>query len=433
MFVIRRLGVVFAAILALFAVGARSEANYRVIDLGTLGGHFAATTGLNNNNQVIGYSSIDPKNLFDQHGFLYNPATSTTPASMIKLGADAIPYAINDHGLIVGVQLNYATSPSPQPFQYDSAAPTPASTPIVVDSPYIVWTAKGVNNDGTIVGYALKPNFPNAPVNAGYSVAADGTQTLLSLFGGTDTTASGINDHGVIVGSAQLSPDPSSFYDPPSHAFLRSADGTITDLGTLGEPANPNSARSGSGATGINNNGDIIGLSQNGHGSTYYAFYLPNGGSMQAISTGNGFASMPYGLNSSGAVVGSTLFDGAGGITHGFLFSGGNLFDLNNLLDPTVDLNMVITQATGINDLGYISANARDYEGNSHALLLVQNSPNSPFAAGSFEPLTLFPPPPPPPPAVPEPSSLALLILGTGAISLAAWKRRAKGKTPLAY
>jgi probable HAF family extracellular repeat protein len=430
MIVIRRLVVVFAAILALFAVGARSEANYRVIDLGTLGGHFAITTGLNNNNQVIGYSSIDPKNLFDQHGFLYNPATSTTGASMSDLGADALPYAINDHGLIVGVRQNYATSPTQQPFKYDSAAPTPALTPIVLNSPNFVWNAKGVNNAGTVVGNAFQPNFPNAPVNVGYSVAADGTQTILSLFGGTDTSASGINDQGAIVGSAQLSPDPSSFYDPPSHAFLLNKDGTtVTDLGTLGEPANPNSAKSNSNAMAINNNGDIIGVSQNGHGSTSYAFYLPNGGSMQAISTGDGFSSMPYGLNSNGAVVGSTLFDGAGGTTHGFLYSGGNLFDLNNLLDPTVDLNMVITQATGINDLGYISANARDYDGNSHALLLVQNSPNSPFAAGSFEPLTLFPPPP----AVPEPSSLALMVFGAGAVSLAAWKRRVKGKTPLAY
>ncbi len=111
--------------------------------------------------------------------------------------------------------------------------------------------------------------------------------------------AEAINARGEIVGGAAVTAiDPNTGF-PYYHAFLYSG-GQMVDLGTLG-------AIPSSGATAINNQGQIV-------------------GDIQATDN----------------------------ISHGFLYNHGKMRDLNNLIAP--NSGWLIFAATGINDHGQISA-----------------------------------------------------------------------------
>ena len=90
---------------------------------------------------------------------------------------------------------------------------------------------------------------------------------LGTLPGGTYSRASGINNNGQIVGYSQTA-------SGSEHAFLYSG-GTMTDLGTL--PGGNDSW-----ATGINNNGQIVGYSYTALAD--HAF-LYSGGTMTDLGT----------------------------------------------------------------------------------------------------------------------------------------------------
>jgi hypothetical protein len=166
-------------------------------------------------------------------------------------------------------------------------------------------------------------------------------------------------------------------------------------------------------------------------------------GTLTEIGLGSQYNNYGYAINNNGDVVGSTYFEGStvgapplsGGIRHGFLYAydpisrAEEMFDLNNLVDPT--LNLVITSATGINDSGWISADALDYDGNIHALLLQPGFPPflNPRLAGQFDVVPLFDPNPAP---VPEPSSVALLGIGLGVASFVSWRRRTRRRDSVA-
>lgn len=181
--------------------------------------------------------------------------------------------------------------------------------------------AFGINNSGQVVGQAELAVYNQSGNN--YSVDSaflytGGTMENLGTFGGMNSYASGINNNGQVVGQADLTGGTSS------HAFLYTG-GTMQDLGTLPGYTWISDARC------INDSGQVAGWSENN--SDYRHAFLYSGGTMEDLGTLGGAESWANGINDSGQVVGDALT--GSNVTHAFLFSDGGMEDLNDLIDPT--------------------------------------------------------------------------------------------------
>ncbi|MBM0103202.1 hypothetical protein JM946_00515 [Steroidobacter sp. S1-65] len=236
--------------------------------------------------------------------------------------------------------------------------------------------ALAINDAGVVVGmtYIMLPN-------GGYESRATmwngGVATLLPTLGGTEGIALSINELGQMVGWTVASADPTS------RAVIWDG-ATVTDLG-------PGTARD------INNVGQVTGLSS--LGATLW-----NGTTATALSV----AMEPVAINDAGAIIGnrdsrdpdtfqwkttarvwsegtavvltgptnyqfSTIardINNAGQIV-GYsennysmavatLWDGTSAINLNTVLTPAQALQIELTEATAINDLGYIVVNGYD-------------------------------------------------------------------------
>lgn len=168
------------------------------------------------------------------------------------------------------------------------------------------------------------------------------------LPGGTSSFAEAINDQGHVVGSSDVG-------DTISHAFLWRR-GRMIDLGTLG--GGPSDS---SGATDINNRGQIVGSStiavSEGDFTTHA--FLWHRGRMIDLGTLGGPQSFATGINDRGDVVGysSPAGEPAGGNVHAFLWRDGRMIDLGLVEGET------ITNAEAVNNRGQVVANGNGSEG----------------------------------------------------------------------
>jgi probable HAF family extracellular repeat protein len=358
--------VMFVVISFVIVVPTHAVIQYTCIDLGTLGGSASYAYDINESGQVVGsaYNSTSA----DQHAFLYSGATMTDLGTFGGTQSDA--RGINDAGQIVGSAFTSGNA-TEHIFLYSGSKMNDLGT---LGGMYAF--AGGINSTGQAVGQAINAN------GDWHAFLYDGSRMNdLGTLGGSQSYAHDINISGRIVGGAW------TIRDAAVHAFSYSGS-KMTDLGTL-QGGNWSTAYS------VNAGGQIAGTATIAGGS--YRAFLYSGSTMANLGTLGGTASYAWGINDGGQVVGSAKTAG-NAADHAFLFSGSTMIDLNSSIDP--HSGWTLAEAHAINNAGQIVGFGTNALGKTHAFLLTP---------------------------VPEPSTLALLVMG--GIGLIAWGWRRKWAT----
>jgi uncharacterized membrane protein len=220
--------------------------------------------------------------------------------------------------------------------------------------------AQGINQQGAVAGSRALPHADGAPT----AWDANGAEMDLSgVVGG----AIALSDQGLIVGDAAQS---GAYPDyGPQHATVWQG-GEAADLGTL--PGDRISS-----AQAVSNNADIVGISQgdSSHAVLWHAGVITDIGSLATSGPTDASAA---GIDDTGEIVGrsavGTATDGST-LFRAFLVLGGQMHDLNSLVDPSsaVASFATLTDAAAINCNGDIAANGVDSrDQRTHAYLLVR-------------------------------------------------------------
>jgi probable HAF family extracellular repeat protein len=203
--------------------------------------------------------------------------------------------------------------------------------------------AFGVTKDQTVAGFWLN----SSGNEIGFVGPADGSNyTTFNDDGAGGTQPRGINKKGYITGIDNVQSGNIAEYVP----YVRSPDGTITDVTMDGTPLNYL-------AQGINKKGVFTGsyldMSGNIFGYTGKNAQYQNGITLPGITT---TAVAGRGINDRGDIVG--WYADASGVQHGFLLSGGTA--------TTIDNPGGTTNLEGINNKGEISGLYTDTSANRH-------------------------------------------------------------------
>ncbi|MBW3537801.1 MAG: DUF1566 domain-containing protein, partial [Actinobacteria bacterium] len=209
-----------------------------LIDLGTFGGRYGTATDVNDAGQVVGYAS-DAAGL--SHAFLWEDGVLTR-LDPLPTGTWSYAYGINEAGVVVGMSPIYGYAGA---VMWVDGVPTRLAEPGADGSTF----AFDINESGVIAGQWAPGDGTYAPV-----VWANGGVTILPALG-NDAGADALNDDGDIVGYSLDA-------DDAVHAILWRG-GELIDLGGIeGGQAS---------ASGINNHGDIVGQADTPPGSLYPA------------------------------------------------------------------------------------------------------------------------------------------------------------------
>jgi hypothetical protein len=277
-----------ASAVLLLAPGAYAGGYTYTTLFGPTGAIVTEAFGIDNNGDVVG-EYINGSG--GHYGFLYSQGTYTTLYGPSNTGAtDPFTEAtgISNSGEIVGSYGDFLTGKA-YGYTYIGGTYTSFSEP---SSTFPYTLPEGVNSSGAIVGTYQNNSF----------LYSGGTYTTLSATGASSTFAVGINDAGTIVGSEVTGTGTYGFVDNG---------GTYT---TLNDPNSVGGGSNGTGAetsaSGINSSGVIVGTYQdassnaNGFffsGGSYTTFDEPNEASGSRYSQGTSLS----GINDSGEIAGT--------------------------------------------------------------------------------------------------------------------------------
>jgi probable HAF family extracellular repeat protein len=366
------------ALLVLPPAPARADFQYTLVDLG-VGIHANA---VNDSGQFTGYLATASG---ATHAFLSAPNGGALQDLGTLGGSTSSGYAINDSGQVAGssTTANGAT-------HVFLTAPNGGALMDLGSIGSATTVGLGVNASGEVAGTAQSTNSGSSPL-AFLSGPGGGTPLRsLGTLGGSSSFGLAVNNSGQVAGTSFLAGSTTD------HAFLSSANGgALKDLGTLGGATSV--------AAGVNASGQVAGYSALS-GATHAFLSAPNGGALQDLGTLGGGVSIAAAVNDFGQVVGFSFAGVPGSNQDAFLYSNGQMMDLNNLIAP--DSGFDISEATGISNTGYITAIGGPLSGGlEHGFLLIPNA------------------------VVPEPSSLVLVALGLAGVAVV--RRRVAGRAAI--
>lgn len=280
------------------------------------------------------------------------PAWSASVAIFEPPGARATQVAdINNAGQVVGFVFDQPTSNGHNFIrQADGSFITIANLNTA--------TIGAISDAGQIVGRLNSQSFIGSPTSAPgiYSV------TTFQPFGANFSEATGLNEHGQIVGNVALGP--SSFTVP----YIRQPDGTVQIININGN------------VQGINNAGTIAGNRFEGGGFIGTATTVPGQYTITPFQAG-AVSSFVTGMNNRGDVVGFAFDNPQISTTHGFLREVDGTIRKSDILNSRFD---------GINDSG----------------LIVGQLPTGGRLQGFLISAADLPQP------IPEPTSIQLILIG---------------------
>lgn len=126
----------------------------KVINLGSLGGHFGNQAhNLNNRGQVVGASDLAGDAVF--HGFVWSQRTGMRDIPPLQGDTYSVALAINDAGKVGGVSID-ATFTTLRAFVVVDGVPTDLNTLISAESPLQLQTVCSINSRGEITGLAVE-------------------------------------------------------------------------------------------------------------------------------------------------------------------------------------------------------------------------------------------------------------------------------------
>jgi probable HAF family extracellular repeat protein len=402
-----------------------ATSRYILKDLGTAGGPNSDVQDVTNPMNSKGMVTViadtplaDPYCFIDC--FLVHTAVwqrgTLTDLGALTAGVGSVPNGINDAGVVAGISETGAVDPTFDfPPEFHAVVWKDGR---IIDLGTFGGTlsyANAINDRGQVVGFALNGK-PDAFITGSSTFDGEcGTGDVpsqmrafvwqegrglraLGTLGGPDSCAKYINQRGQITGHSFTSYRPNGTTGIPTYEPFIWTDGKMTGLGSLGG--------TGGIASGINNRGQITGVSNLAGDQTHHAF-LWSQGVMQDLTPAY-YHSYPETLNDKGEVVGAvrdpdgTQFaflwtDGvlinlgicgealsinaasqvvghadecAGSGSHAFLWEkNGPAMDLNTLVAP--GSGVTLTRATHITDRGEITAQGTLANGDEHAFLLI--------------------------------------------------------------
>jgi chitinase len=253
-----------------------------------IGAERGAAHGVNDAGQAVGY--VDAPNHVVVRAFVYQNGVFTDLGTLPAVERSAAAYAINRTGTIAGITNLGRGS---RAFVYWRG--------LMLPLPGLAFEARGVNDGGDVTGLLGRFQDHELRVDRGFLFSGLRLIDLGTMDGdpGSLTRPAGINNHRQIAGTASM------MTRLADHAFLWQ-DGVFQDLGTL---------RGGySDATGLNNRGDVVGLSDAS------AFVYRDGAMIdlnQAIARGESIWPIVQdvtAINDRGQIVGDAYFEIAEGV-----------------------------------------------------------------------------------------------------------------------
>jgi probable HAF family extracellular repeat protein len=351
-----------------FAIhGARAQ-RYTVTDLGTLpGGDHSSGAAINKFGQVTGESNVNPicPDCGPFHAFLYSDR-KMIDLGTLPGGTGSSGRGIDEFGRVTGVS-NIPGGPiSQHAFLYSDGKMTDLGT--LSGKMGIFSGGNAISPFGKVTGFSDFPGDINLYFHA-FLYSNGAMQDLGTLPMGNNSVGWGVNRFGQVTGGADTPSNPPSLGNI-EHAFLYS-NGTMSDLGTL---PGGNYSR----GLAIDRFGDVTGFSNFGDEFNRFHAFLYRNSVMQDLGT------LPGDTDSGGQgitgrtgrrreieergtriqIVGISYNTNA---AHAFLYSYGEMQDLNSLIPP--NSGWVLEQATAINDRGQITG-VGTINGHSHAFLL---------------------------------------------------------------